>query len=197
FGPEARVILLFGAIRPYKGLDTALKAFEEVLKGIPEARLLIAGKLWQRWERYEELMEELGIGAYVRTYLTYVPSSEVYRFFVASDLVVLPYHHFDSQSGVGAAALSFGKPMIVTDVGGLPDLVEDRCYVVAPKDSGALAQAVMACLTDDSQLGVMAESTKAIAARVAWPAIARKTWTVYQKVLAMAQGEEEGQDRAT
>ena len=183
FRPENRVILLFGAIRPYKGIHTALKAFKEVCRKNPEARLLIVGKLWEKWERYERLIGELGVGEYVTTYLRYVSSANVCNYFMASDLVILPYHHFDSQSGVGAIAISFRKPMIVTNVGGLPELVEDHRFVVPPKDADALARAIIKCLKDYSQLEAMSKSTETIAARVAWPLIAKKTRAVYRKVL--------------
>lgn len=183
FSSESRVVLLFGGIRPYKGIDTALRAFAKVLEEVPTARLLIAGKLWQRWEPYEGLMEALGIGDYVRTYLKYVPSGEVYRFFAASDLVILPYHRFDAQSGVGATALSFRKPMIVTNVGGLPELVGDQRFVVSPKDPLALARAMVLCLKDPAQLQRMADHSETLAGKLAWPTIAKKTWAVYRKVL--------------
>lgn len=187
FHPDDRVILLFGAIRPYKGIDTALRAFAKVLKEIPQARLLIAGKLWEGWEVYARIIDELGVGRRVKTNLTYIPSAEVYKFFVTSDLVVLPYHHFESQSGVGAIAVSFHKPMIVTKVGGLPELVEDSRLVVPPMDPNALAQAIIKCMKNDARLEAMSAGAEALAARLAWPAIAKKTWEVYQTVLGLEE----------
>ena len=183
FHNEERVILLFGAIRPYKGVDTALEAFARVVAKVPEARLVIAGKLWESWERYERLIEGLGIGDRIRTYLRYVPSGEVWRFFTASDLVILPYHHFDAQSGAGATAISFRKPMIVSDVGGLPELVLDRRYVVAAKDPAALARTILYCINDTERLAQMSAGAETVAAKMAWPAIAGKTWSVYARVL--------------
>ena len=183
FHPKNRIILLFGSIRPYKGVDTALRAFAKVLLKIPEARLLISGKLWESWGRYERLIEELGIGDQIKTYLKYIPSREVGSFFTASDLVILPYHHFDAQSGVGAAAISFSKPIIVTDVGGLSELVIDQRYVVPQKNSTALAQAIVNCLKNPAQLVTMSAGAKIVAAKMSWPAIARKTWSVYREVL--------------
>jgi glycosyltransferase involved in cell wall biosynthesis len=183
--PENSVILLFGAIRPYKGIDTALKAFAKVIRKIPEARLLIVGKLWENWDRYEPLIKELRIGNYVKTYLEYIPSKEVCKFFVAADLVILPYHHFDSQSGVGSTAISFRKPMIVTDVGGLPELVVNPRYVVPPKDPSALARTIVYCLQNPGQLNRMSVDAKAVAEKIAWPLIARKTWLIYRKVIGL------------
>ncbi|MFC1813515.1 glycosyltransferase [Thermodesulfobacteriota bacterium] len=183
FHPENRVILLFGAIRPYKGMDTALKAFARVLHEIPEARLLIAGKIWESWDPYERLIGELGIGDYITTDLRYIPSGEVFKFFGASDLVVLPYHHFNAQSGVGATALSFRKPMIVTNVGGLPELVADDRFVVPKKDPEALARTIVDCFQNPDTLDQMAAETGVLASRIAWPVIAKKAWSVYGKVL--------------
>jgi glycosyltransferase involved in cell wall biosynthesis len=182
FNPRDKVILLFGTVRPYKGIDVALKAFSKVLKKIPEARLLIAGKLWEDWRPYDRLIKDLGITDYVKTYLEYIPSNEVHAFFLASDLVLLPYHHFDSQSGVGATAISFHKPMIVADTGGLPELVNDRRYVVPPRDAESLANRVVYCLADSARLDEMSAKAKEIAESIAWSVIAEKTLSLYDEV---------------
>jgi len=184
FDPENSVVLLFGTIRPYKGIDTALKAFAQVLPKIPGARLLIAGKLWEKWDDYEQLIDDLRIEDYIKTYLRYIPCGEVFKFFAASDLVILPYHHFDSQSGVGSTAVFFRKPMIVTNVGGLPELVADRRYVVPPEDSEALADKIVCCLKDPARLAQMSAEADKVANAIAWPAIAQKTWSVYDNVLS-------------
>lgn len=183
FHPENRVVLLFGAVRPYKGIETALQAFTKVLNKVSAARLLIAGKPWQPWDPYQRWIETLGIGEWVKTHLRYIPSGEVHLFFEASDLVILPYQHFDSQSGVGATAVSFRKPLIVSDVGGLSDLVLDKRYVVPPNDPGALAEAMIHALQDKERLRKMAADMEAVAETMTWPMIAKKTWTVYCKVL--------------
>ncbi len=196
FDPEHRVILLFGAIRPYKGVETALKAFATALKKVPEARLLIAGKPWVPWEPYQRCIEELGIGDCVKTHLRYIPSGEVCRFFEASDLVILPYRRFDSQSGVGATAVSFRKPMIVSDTGGLSELVGDARCVVPPGDSEAMARAVVQVLEDPRRLKAMAAHTEKVAESMAWPSIAEKTWAVYCKVLGRDNVFQEPQRRA-
>jgi len=179
-----KVILLFGAIRPYKGVDTALKAFSKVLTEVPDALLMIAGKLWQRWEPYQRLIDELELDDALRTFLEYIPSGDVYKYFEAADLVILPYHHFDSQSGIGGTAVSFRKPMIVSDAGGLPDLVKDRKYVVPPKDTAALARCMTTCLKDPSRLAAMAADAETVAAEMSWSAIAQKTCAIYDTLLA-------------
>jgi glycosyltransferase involved in cell wall biosynthesis len=181
--PRDKVILLFGAVRHYKGIDTALNAFKEVVKQVPDARLLIAGKLWESWDGYEKIISDLNISGYIKKHLRYIPAEEVGRFFIASDLVILPYHHFDSQSGVGAAALAFHKPLIVTDTGGLPEFVTDRFYVVPPKDSASLSEKIISCLNDPLRLAEMSEGSARIAREISWHSIALKTLSVYRNVV--------------
>lgn len=191
FGLEEKVILIFGAIRSYKGIDTALKAFKDILSVIPEARLFIVGKPWESWGPYQQLIDELDIGDSIKTCLEYIPSGTVWKYFEASDLVVLPYHNFDSQSGVGATAISFRKPLIVTDVGGLPELVGDRRYVVPVKDSKALATTIVSCLKSSARLVEMSLKAEKVAENMAWPSIGLKTWSVYAKVLGFEMKSKE------
>ena len=181
--PGHKVILLFGAVRPYKGADIALKAFSKVLPEVPHALLMVAGKLWQKWDPYQQIIDKCGISKKVRTYLEYIPSDEVYRYFEAADLVILPYHHFDSQSGIGGIAVSFRKPMIVSDVGGLPDLVKNRKYVIPPNDPEALAQSIIECFNDQTQLAAMAADAETVAAEMSWSSIAQKTLAIYDHML--------------
>src|SRR4030042_115554 len=183
FNRKDKVVLLFGAIRPYKGIDTALHAFSDVVKQLPEARLLIAGRLWEKWDRYEDIVNDLNISDYIKKHFEYIPSDEVEKYFLAADLVVLPYQHFDSQSGVGATALAFNKPMIVTETGGLPELVAGRFYVVPPKGSTALAEKVIFCLKDSSLLARMSEESRQISREISWDVIALETLLVYMKVI--------------
>lgn len=178
-----KVVLLFGAIRKYKGIITAIEAFPAVLQEVPDSLLLIAGKLWQKWEPYQLRINELGIVNAVKTFLEYIPSGEVYRYFEAADLVILPYHHFDSQSGIGSAAVAFRKPLIVTEVGGLSDLVKNQHYVVPPGNADILAQTIIECLSDQRRLADMAADAEKIAAEISWSSIAQKTMAIYDHMI--------------
>ena len=184
---KQKVVLLFGAIRPYKGVDIAIKSFARVVKEVPDAMLVIAGKLWQSWAPYKKLIEDLAIDNAVKTYLDYVPSGDVYKYFEAADLVILPYEQFDSQSGVGSTAVSFRKPMIVSDVGGLPDLVADRRWVVPPQNPEALARAMVTCLTQPDLLANMTDDTEKVAAQLSWTGIAEKTVALYENLVAQSE----------
>ncbi len=185
FDDTQKIVLLFGAVRPYKGIDTAIAAFAETLAQAPSARLLIAGRLWQDWAPYQALIDKLDINAYVVTHLDYIPSGQVHQFFEAADLCIFPYRRFDSQSGAAAVALSFGKPMIVSSAGGLRDFVKRRRCIIAPGDHAALAHAMAACLQNPALLKQMTADTRALSAQFAWPQIARQTEKIYRRLLAL------------
>lgn len=184
-GQQDRVILVFGAIRPYKGVDIALRAFAKVLQEIPDARLIISGKLWEAWDRYEEIIRKKDLSAFVKKHLHYINADEVAKYFIASDLVILPYRPFEAQSGVGATSVAFRKPMIVTDTGGLPELVLDQANVVPPGDIEALSGRIIYCLSNQPVLKNMTEQADIIAEKISWERAAKKTLSVYERLLML------------
>lgn len=141
-GVDGRVLLFFGLIRPYKGLDVLLGAFARVGEEL-DATLLVVGEFYEDRGRYDALIERLGIGARLRVVDRYVPNEDVEMYFKAADVAVLPYRTA-TQSGIVQTAYSFHLPVIVTRVGGLPDVVRDgeTGYVVPPDDPEALADAI-------------------------------------------------------
>ncbi|RMD94964.1 MAG: glycosyltransferase [Calditrichaeota bacterium] len=138
-----RVILFFGFIRAYKGLDLLLEAMPEILKNL-ELKLLVVGEFYEDEQKYRQLIDKLGIADQVIIHSDFVPNENVYLYFSAADVVVLPYKSA-TQSGIVPLAYHFNKPCIVTDVGGLSEVVLDNKtgFVVEPNDPVALAQAVI------------------------------------------------------
>jgi glycosyltransferase involved in cell wall biosynthesis len=189
FSADDNVILVFGAIRPYKGLATAIKAFAAIKNAVPTAKLLIAGKLWEDWSPYQKLIDRSGLTRDVKTHLHYVPAAAVHRYFGAADLALLPYRHFDSQSGVGSSAIAFRTPLVVSDVGGLPDLVPDRRCVVPPDNPDALAAAVVRLLNDFALRDEIAEKMKPLVDQFSWTRIAAATLDVYRSLGMAACGQ--------
>ena len=119
-----RVILHFGLIRPYKGLDLLLNSIPLINDKVDDFIVLIAGESYEDSSQYKKIIEELDISNLVRMKLKFIPKNKVALYFSASDLVVLPYKSA-TQSGIIPIAYQFNKPVIVTNVGGLPEVVLD------------------------------------------------------------------------
>lgn len=127
-------VLFFGFIRAYKGLDLLLKAFADPRLKELNVKLLVAGEFYGASRPYMEEIEALGIETRVVLKTDFIPDSEVNRYFRAADIVAQPYKSA-TQSGVTQIAFHFEKPMLVTNVGGLPEIVPDGKvgFVVEPK----------------------------------------------------------------
>lgn len=140
---ESRVLLFFGLVRPYKGLDILLRALPFVLRSMP-VRLLIVGEFYDKESQYRELLRTLGCSESVTVVPTYVPAEEVGVYFSACDAVVLPYRSA-TQSGIVQIAYQFNKPVITTNVGGLAEAVlhGSTGYVVSPEQPLELAEAIL------------------------------------------------------
>jgi glycosyltransferase involved in cell wall biosynthesis len=180
---KGKVLLSFGNIRPYKGLDLLIEAMPEVLRAVPDAHLLVAGQNWGKWnDPYGQLIHSLEIERSVTALLDYIPMSQVADIFQVADVVVLPYKYFDAQSGVGNIALAFEIPMVVTRVGGLADLVQDDQVVCPPEDAQALAQAIIPTLLDDQFRSKLKSDARRLKSRYSWSTAVSQTMKIYQQL---------------
>ncbi|MFA4851893.1 MAG: glycosyltransferase [Bacteroidales bacterium] len=127
-------ILFFGFIRDYKGLDLLLEAFSICINKDNSLRLIVAGEFYSDPKPYFEIIKKNNLEEYVLMHNDFIPDEKVADYFCASDIVVQPYKDA-TQSGVTQIAYHFNKPMIVTDVGGLAEIVTDGKvgYVVKPE----------------------------------------------------------------
>ncbi|MDH3214719.1 MAG: glycosyltransferase [Candidatus Krumholzibacteria bacterium] len=173
-GLSGRIILFFGYIRRYKGLDVLIEAFAESVQRL-DSTLLIVGEFYESKQAYIDMIRKLGIEAKVVLVDRYVPNEDVEKFFVASDVVVLPYRSA-TQSAIVQVAYSFDRPVIVTSVGGLPDVVEDGLtgFVVPRDDPQKLCGAI--CKFFDEERGKRMEGDIARAKR-------RFSWQAYKETL--------------
>ena len=132
---DDQVILFFGYIRKYKGLDILLKAFPKILQKFPNTFLLVVGEFYDKPNSYFNLIEELNISERVKVINQFVPNEEVANYYLSSDVIVLPYRSA-TQSGILNVAYGFNKPVIVTNVGGLAEFViEGKTGFVIKPDS--------------------------------------------------------------
>ena len=157
---QYRYLLFFGFIRDYKGLDWLLQAVaDERLKKWP-LRLIVAGEFYSDNAPYLKLIEELGLQDKVILKADYIPNDQINNYFCAADLLVQPYKTA-TQSGVTQIGYHFHKAMLVTDVGGLGEIIANQKsgYVVEPKIS-AIADAIVDFYAKDRQLAFETETIR-------------------------------------
>ncbi len=140
---EKRYILFFGFIRDYKGLDLLLEAMSDERIRKLDLKAVIAGEFYTDSKPYEDLIDKLKIRDQLILHTDFIPNTEVAKYFAVADLVVQPYKSA-TQSGISQIAYHFEVPMLVTNVGGLPEIVADgkAGYVTEP-DSKAIADALL------------------------------------------------------
>jgi len=131
--PDFRYLLFFGFIRDYKGLDWLLEAFgDEKLRRFP-VKLIIAGEFYTSPEKYMQIISEMNLTDHIELRIGFIDDQDVANYFGAADMVVQPYKSA-TQSGVTQIAFNYNKPMLVTDVGGLAEMIPHGKvgYVVKP-----------------------------------------------------------------
>lgn len=189
--PDGPRVLFFGRIHRYKGLECLIRAEPLITQEVPDVRIVIAGT-GEDFGRYEEMMA--GRDAF-EVYNYRIPYEEGARLFQQASVVVLPYIEA-SQSGVIPTAYGFKKPVVVTDVGSLPEVVDDgkTGYIVPPRDPAALADAVTRLLKDPAACRRMGEQGYVkLKTDMAWPTIARSLLAVYSE---LAPAPERGESPA-
>ena len=120
--PSAKYMLFFGFIRDYKGLDILLKAVADERIKNSDIKLIVAGEFYNNSEKYFEMEKQLGLEGKIIWRTDFIADEQVKNYFCASDIIVQPYKTA-TQSGVTQIAYHFEKPMLVTNVGGLPEIV--------------------------------------------------------------------------
>jgi len=160
-----KVLLFFGYIRRYKGLDILLESVKILKEEYPEIFLIIAGEDIEGFSRYQKIINELDI-------------------FSASDVVVLPYRNI-YQSGIVFLSYAHSRPVITTDVGGFPDVVEDgkSGYIVTSNCSTALAEKIEKLFSSPSDPAKMGDYGYRIAKqKFSWESAAKKTYSLYSSI---------------
>lgn len=138
-----RYVLFFGFIRDYKGLDILMHACADARIRERNIKLVVAGEFYNNAEKYHALERELGLEGSIIWYSDFIPNDEVTHFFSLADLVVQPYKTA-TQSGISQMAYHFEKPMVVTRVGGLPEIVpHGKVGYVVDVDASAVADAMV------------------------------------------------------
>ena len=153
--------MFFGCVEPYKGLDVLIRAFAALPADVrQQTQLLVAGTPNMDAAPLRQLARDLGVESQMVWRLNYIAEEEVPQLFREATLVVLPYRSID-QSGVLMTAVAFGKAIVASRIGGIPDVIEDGVHglLVKPGDSQDLAQALQNLLTNPARRRSMEEAT--------------------------------------
>jgi glycosyltransferase involved in cell wall biosynthesis len=177
-GAEGPVILFFGLLRPYKGIDTLLQAF----RGVAGAELWIVGNPRMEVEPLHRLAAEAP--GRVRFLTRFVEDAEIPAIMRRADIVTLPYRDAE-HSGVLYAALAFGKPLVLSTVGGFPEIAKQgAARLVPPEDSAALASALVELVADKGARTELSEAAAhAATGAYSWDEAAHRTLELYAELL--------------
>lgn len=176
-----KILLFFGFIREYKGLKHLIAAMPEVKRHLDNVRLIIAGSFNNDRDEYLYLIDKNQVKDCIEVVDGYVPDHEVEKYFAACDIVVLPYESA-TQSGIIQIAYGFGKPVIATNVGGLPDVVTDgkTGYIVDCGDAKQLADAIIKYYQYNME-ETFVENVRKEAYRFSWDRLVEKIDTVMSR----------------
>lgn len=176
--PNFKYVLFFGFIRGYKGLDLLLEAFADKRLQDLGVKLVVAGEFYGSPKPYTDQIDSLKIADRVVLKTDYIPDEEVNRYFRACDIVAQPYKSA-TQSGVTQIAFHFEKPMLVTNVGGLPEIVPNGKigYVVEP-NAQQIADALVAYYQEDKE-ATFIENVKDEKKKYAWDKMTATILSVY------------------
>ncbi|MBX9653737.1 glycosyltransferase family 4 protein [bacterium] len=181
---DARVVLNFGSIKPYKGLDLLVSAVPMVAQSVPKTYLLLAGRP-ARPADAPDLSSLKRRGISYRADMHFIANKDAWSYYMAADVVALPYRNI-TQSGVLLSSMAFARPAVVTAVGGLPEVIRpgQTGWVVPPENTTLLAEAITDALSHPErtdEMGVAAK--KDVDSRFSWQAIGARTHEMYESLM--------------
>ena len=182
---HAPVLLFFGYVRHYKGLDIMLRAMPAILQREPALRLVVAGHFYEDPGIYRRLIEQLGLAGNVDLYPGYVSAERSALFFASADAVVLPYRSA-TQSGVVPLAYGYGLPVIVTPEGALPEMVRpgQTGWVARDRSPEGFADAVGEFLESREKLPLMRPAIEAFRHEFSWESFAASAGSFLETIAA-------------
>lgn len=179
---EDSFLLFFGFIRAYKGLDLLIEAFSDKRLRSRNLKLIIAGEFYEDDASYRDLVKKKNLESEVIFFDHFIRDNEVPVFFSVADLVVQPYRSA-TQSGVTQIAFYFEKPMLVTDVGGLREIVADqKCGYVVKPEVDAIANAIVDFF-DNNRKGVFTEGVRQEKEKFSWDKMTKAIGEVYRRTI--------------
>jgi len=184
--PDKLVLLFFGQIKDVKGLDVLLHGFALARKSDERLHLLIAGRVWKTdFAPYAALIDRHGLAAHCTLHIGYIPDAEVAHYYLSADLVVLPYRRI-YQSGVALEAMSHGRPVLVSDIAGLLEAVDDERtgFVFRSQDPEHLAERIGQVFSVPGHAEAIARAgLRRVTERNDWTRLGEQTLQCHQRAL--------------
>lgn len=183
---NSKTILFFGAVRRNKGLDILLSALPEIRKHSPAAMVMIVGEQYGDYLIYRRIIEEHGLENCVIEKLEYIENEGVPLYFLAADIVVLPYREV-TGSGVLQIAYAFGKPIVASDLAGFREVVEHGAngYLFESENAADLSDKIVDILSDPKRAEAMGDHSRMLCdKKYSWDGIARLTLGVYSHMVS-------------
>ena len=180
-----RILLFFGMIKKVKGLEFLLSALKGVIKQNPDVLLVIAGKPWENdFSAYQKIIDENNLSEYILLHAKFIPQEDVEHYYCASDLVVLPYKKI-YQSGVLMMALSYERPVLVSDLPPLKEIISDNenGFLFKTENVSDLSAKLNSILGNEELMEqVKTKGTELINTKYDWGEIGRQTKQAYQSL---------------
>ena len=187
FTQKDDIILFFGFIREYKGLDVLLKSFNIACINNPNLKMLIAGMPFstELEERYLQMIHDSEYQDRISYYFDYVPKDDIVNYFIASDVVILPYKEID-HSGIIHLAYTFSRPVIATNVGDFSEVVQENKsgFILRNNTAEELAKVINLSFKDKKNLVEMGLNAKRLStSKYSWKDISLKTISLYKSII--------------
>lgn len=183
---DEHIVLFFGQIKDVKGLDLLIEAFARMRERVGPARLVIAGKVWKAdFTHYQELIDRYALADATSLHIHYIPDDEIAAYYGAADIVVLPYRKI-YQSGVLLMAMSYGIPVLASDLPGMREVISDgkNGFLFKTGDVDDLAERLVTALTDtESRTQVVAQAREDMELRYSWDTIGGQLAEVYREAI--------------
>ena len=180
-----RILLFFGMIKKVKGLEFLLSALKGVIKQNPDVLLVIAGKPWENdFSAYQKIIDENNLSEYILLHAKFIPQEDVEHYYCASDLVVLPYKKI-YQSGVLMMALSYERPVLVSDLPPLKEIISDNenGFLFKTENVSDLSAKLNSILGNEELMEqVKTKGTELINTKYDWGEIGKQTKQAYQSL---------------
>jgi glycosyltransferase involved in cell wall biosynthesis len=181
FPADAPIFLFFGTLRPHKGVDVLIDAFSRIVSKHPNMRLMVVGNPTNPRD-VPPLTKLAGFQSNLYMRPEYIPFDEAWLYHLAADVIVFPYRS-GYQSGALLTAMGYGRPVIVTDVGGMPETIDGNGWIVPPENCAQLADVMLEAISDRKRLEQMGQRSLDVLKALHDPAkIAQQTIELYESL---------------